>query len=1422
MTNYPIYTSPIDAEDWLDTTGVNSPPGYGASNLTDASVTREFRTGADYGGATELVLQWNPAIKIGTPLYAILVQQANVLAARIEYLPTGSADWQIGENRTIQVDGADRGRILLTPTEPGEVDDLRVVLSVTAGSPELNSTDGAAFWRVGALYWFARSVVCDWAPSDISVDIVEPEAVVEYTNGRRASAQVGASYAVIDLDFEVATEFGNPNTLIQQARRNAAICVEWSYPPWAIYPLELDEREMRLSMSTANLESRTWRLREITHSIEAYNAPFESYSDIVYDPNWTSDDEQPTNWAIKNGAYTCNAPTNPDQGIWYKQGVNWVNGEVTLTILNFWNGSSLPDRFGVARMASRNRFISHHFDTVGLQIQERLDSSTFNDIITVEYANLPSFPFTSKLELIDSLVRLTLNDTDSYEGTTTLIQSGGMGIVARNNNTTLPLEAFRSLNYQTYPDVIDFIYYLDVSNPDGSESRAQGNCYAWDGEKVALHADPNKPIQIGVKPDETPDTPTITIDGKPFYPFYPPWTEGESLDVDDIRWLNRADGTNVVVTITEAHTAPQMDKADSGKYTVGKNYIPDLGVLLEPEIEQLSPQPTAGQGTTTTGTTAPTGETIPSLIEGEAPIPVYYNDGLGRGTTQWVTSLAGSGIVDGDYIVISCIVEWITDQVSIPSATTNLTTYNNNGEFELGKIQVDFPRNQVSRTTKKAGLESNIDHYWRWLAPNVIQTWTKVLVTSSMLSGTDMRMQVQYAYNNPGRELAIHCVNIAKCEHWHQPIPYTGTKPASLKYDIGSALSLHTARGCETASQRLFLIDSTPTSKIGLTLAQQLPLGNGAEFNTWLRKDTASNQWRNGVSAVLTLPGYQNTIEDQYEVPGTRILRGCAPGDEVGIDTESISDPIVADQNRLLFVDTKPETFIILRGVAWWNKPNVFDFNELFGPQNYKKAASNVLPLFGHWTTGKHPSSIGFSPSAQVTLLQEGRRLWPWLEMPAYDRAIDQEFIDYYEAPLAYFRANQLPLCFISTQWEYLLSEEPYLSLPFEDNPNVFDLTEQILDPAKVCPFGPVEHWQTIGNQWTSSPAMAQIQAWYPDPPAVTLLSNNEHPKLKWHEAEQSKRYVDLYGLGQTDDFKSRVVNEGFTNRYSAMFNAMKAGLTPAWGSLAKCFGYNAHGPMSFARWASWPQYSRYQFNQIDSNVFSWDGCSIPYYLHNTSETVDYKVFSPQVEACNLVFMLKEALTINPTFMRELSIWDGGPDKKADYIAAGQEFTSVRYKGFAQFGLWLIRPNIIREFRGWTWDYDETADYTEGLMDVIDKIHENQTLTQFWRDGKLVHNDEENHPYQVSVPVEYAAAKRWYMLTSTSNPDPILWQLETELKVYALCLELDELYLVYAFAPQGDELTQITVPSVGSIAVTARQEGSFFLVNSGGAVINEI
>jgi hypothetical protein len=269
-----------------------------------------------------------------------------------------------------------------------------------------------------------------------------------------------------------------------------------------------------------------------------------------------------------------------------------------------------------------------------------------------------------------------------------------------------------------------------------------------------------------------------------------------------------------------------------------------------------------------------------------------------------------------------------------------------------------------------------------------------------------------------------------------------------------------------------------------------------------------------------------------------------------------------------------------------------------------------------------------------------------------------------------------------------------------------------------------------------------------------------------------------------------------------------------------------------------WAHYSLYTPGRIDPSPLMWDGGSPSYYADDWNDRRDFHVWSPQVEFMNLVFMQREALKLNPRFWFEFSVWDGYhnepersktyPSTRATLRKAGQTYSPERYKGWVQFGMWLMRPRAVRDFRGWTEPWADTVDkdgavtwegggpYFLALAEAVDRVHSDGFLRQWWRKGSLAPNRARKHPYQAAIPAEYRDVDRWFALSTTLDPaEP--WSLTTEIPVFALALVQgeapDRRWLVYAHAPLGErKRVGVTVPGYKQVSIDVPVDGAFYLV----------
>lgn len=472
--------------------------------------------------------------------------------------------------------------------------------------------------------------------------------------------------------------------------------------------------------------------------------------------------------------------------------------------------------------------------------------------------------------------------------------------------------------------------------------------------------------------------------------------------------------------------------------------------------------------------------------------------------------------------------------------------------------------------------------------------------------------------------------------------------------------------------------------------------------------------------------------------------------------------------------------------------------------------AEHPLPLAASWNTGVRP--LGFTPAWQVEQIRRGRYLLPWFWMgtppadpaknPGYTTVFDAT---YYGSAIGYLARHRLPLAFDMPPWELLL---PRVS-------PVFAKTDASGNPLAIAPFGPVSPWYEAGRAWARDPSLLQLQRLYPDPPLVLFISDNESHQLTPDDLHAP------YSVNASPRIiaRRRAIGDAWIARYRAMIRGFRDGLVaPGWRAHALFIGYDAFVTPAMGRWGGWGAYSLYVPGRTEPWPYAWEGASVSYYVHNWAPDSDYTVWSPEIEAMNYVPVLSEVRRTEPDFWFELSTWDGQEpgqptDKLLFYANRGQTYTPDRYGGMVQFGMWLLRPRVVREFRNWTDDRIRFGPYFDRIMDAVARVHRDPVLRRFWRQGRLVENPLGGHPYEAALTPELASRPRWFLLDSPANP-PRPWQLTTPLAVYSLALVRGRAphreWLVYAFSPlQHSAIVPVRIPGGPEVRVQTAQRGAF-------------
>ncbi len=494
------------------------------------------------------------------------------------------------------------------------------------------------------------------------------------------------------------------------------------------------------------------------------------------------------------------------------------------------------------------------------------------------------------------------------------------------------------------------------------------------------------------------------------------------------------------------------------------------------------------------------------------------------------------------------------------------------------------------------------------------------------------------------------------------------------------------------------------------------------------------------------------------------------------------------------------------------------------------------LPLASRWGiemyNGKgYERPAPFLLEWQVKQIESGRHILPFIDV--HPHTFDALSGD--KAAVEACGRLKLPLSLLAPQWEKYLSELPaYLNLPPEENPNVVGPDGRI--ERRVSPMGPVKWWTDVGKKFTSETPerpgrIRALQKWYPDPPLVAWISNNEHGKLGWNEAEKDRRYLSRHGAGRPAEFRKKTFGGAWLERYRALQEGMRQGLeSAAWRERSIFVGYDAFLGYDTFRWGGWTDYCFHEAGKSAESPLwpfpqMWTGASPSYYAHDWNGSTDKTLWSPQVGCMSWPFMVEEAIGINPNFWWEISTWDGSVKKREFYAKGeGRPYTPERYQGYIQFGMWLLRPRVVREFQFYETSTELIRTHFLKICDAVDRVHAHPVLRRFWRKGELVPHQSQKHPWQANVPPAWRDKHRWFLLDASANP-PYPWtDLGTHIPVFAIALSLgmgaDREWLLYAHSPvKACKDVEVTLPGFGRLRIDTAPEGVFYHVRQGKAPV---
>jgi hypothetical protein len=481
--------------------------------------------------------------------------------------------------------------------------------------------------------------------------------------------------------------------------------------------------------------------------------------------------------------------------------------------------------------------------------------------------------------------------------------------------------------------------------------------------------------------------------------------------------------------------------------------------------------------------------------------------------------------------------------------------------------------------------------------------------------------------------------------------------------------------------------------------------------------------------------------------------------------------------------------------------------------QTYKtNPTARTLPLASNWNGGL--GKYLYSPEYQMDLLANGAYIMPWMTLSApgiYSTP------NYYRNYMEYLCANDLPVTFLTSQWEELLStQSEFKKLSAADNPNIVSALGVVEN--MVRPDGRGSDWFKAGQLWGQSTMVQGAVKYCPTPALVLFLSNNEHPRQSWCDNFcKTQLGMGIKKLADDDAIRKQY-GDKWINLYNELIRGFRTSLPQAWQSSSRFIAYNSFVDSALGRYPGWVAGTLQTKGRIEPWMDTFQGTSVEYYLHDWSDITDFKIYSPQVESMNFVPVLADTLAKHPDFWFEMSIWDGyetnGGGKRQFYKGLGQTFDECRYQGYSRFGAWVTRPRVLREFRSTT-DYSNEK-YFNAILNIAHEVNTIPQLADFWLNGDLIENPASQHPYQSSIPPELTGKPRWFLLDVNTN-SKVTGKLTDTIEVYALALnqKSNNTKLLYVYAPQGEKKNVgVTVPGFGVALVNATPEGNYYVLTA--------
>ena len=453
------------------------------------------------------------------------------------------------------------------------------------------------------------------------------------------------------------------------------------------------------------------------------------------------------------------------------------------------------------------------------------------------------------------------------------------------------------------------------------------------------------------------------------------------------------------------------------------------------------------------------------------------------------------------------------------------------------------------------------------------------------------------------------------------------------------------------------------------------------------------------------------------------------------------------------------------------------------------------LPLLTY--TPKDTDKI--NPDYMLSRIEQGEHLLvTWNLNPYYDNNVNY---NYYESSIKKAAQLKLPLVFVLSAPESALLIDDYFTSK-DDNINPAVINNNGDSQEKLSPFADETSWSEVGEFWAKSELFKKLQEWYPNPPLVVFMSKNEEKKLTWNSIEDDSKYIKQYKNKHFDNNQKRTfIGANWIEKYRLMHESFKNNFTALkWKNNTK-FVSNNQLSQNIGVKADWNIDATY--TNLYANIWplTANGLSVDFDLLEDKGVSELN--SPYATVNNLAFMLDEAKKVNPDIAINININENNKITQLD-----------KYRGFAQFGLWFIRPNIITK-TGEEIDSTLSETFFNELANSIELIHADERLKDFWLNGHLVSNGKS--PFNEKIPENLKDASRWFLLDVDVNENQR--SKDGNIEAWAFALEKGEgerkEIMIFTQSPNISSANlRVKVPGYKDVEVKASKDGAFVTFNT--------